>query len=639
MDHLEKAKGALFDLDLKKAVDLASYAVSQASAGAEEYLFLAHLQWHFKQDGDASLDTLGRGFHMHVQDPRFPKAKADTLVELGKPAQAISDYIRAIELLELDESRADGGLRDSEEAQSDAFPGGYEAVADPLALLYDILCSIGRCYLQLDREAEAVTCLEKALEHNPMGFGANRLLRRIYLQHGEYREFLHLWKLDHGLLHEGDVVGTIADDASQLQRSIESLVEQPSSAKLFQLGYTLRSLGLHDEALVVWTSPAHKESLSDAILEDIRKTERLLAIMTEYAAASENLYRALMDGERRKPKRHIQMLYAILWKVTPDYEKVAHLPDRYTRKNWERLCRFFERQLRIHIHSFFGDKSVVYGTYVSHWTNERYHLLDPGYNKGRFVYRELARDIDQSFLAWAWQYFNSGPAGWSGQFGYREIYRCTDAYKCVTIEWATLKDTARQKRAEDEIADLLASNRYEVTEVFHCPALVDRIRYRYAEAVADQLSEELRIDGLPGEGAGKLAFFQACYEQSLYTSLCRHEGSYALGPETIGMVIRTQLYGWRRGMRQLGTAAEYRARLSEMIHAQIPVDPLRHILSRDIDSQTTFGLAHRKLIGDMVRHIAEHSHAFAEIDTTRNIMLQLHRLNMDQISKIARAII
>ncbi len=600
LDSLERAKNALFDRQLPQAVSAAEEAVNTEHPSAEAFRFLAHLHWQFSEDADKGLETLRQGVtvHPHAWALYYDQGKIHLHRQHYREAEENFVHAKAVE----GHDRAQ-----VEEAR-------------------------GQCALAAGRIAAACGHFQDALQENPLALTANRELRLLHLQRARYEDFFRLWKLDHGLMHQHEAVGTITEDAERLRIWIADLQRHKSVQGRVELARALRETGLHREALVLWkavlnSDPQHAEAKAEAdILEDFT------AALQRYRTLSETIYREVLTTGRRNRRQHGRALLQVLLQLGVHYPELRRIPLRPSKKNWRSVSRFYEKNFRLHIQPFFHQRGF-YGTYAAFIANERYHLINPGYNPGRYVYRELARDVERSYLTWVWQYFGNSPAGWTGTEE-RYVYRCSDRYKAHAVEgWHLLHDPDGKQTWKEELRRQIEESHGRPLDVFFSEALLHILKHRFLEAVWEECSRS------PFPGNPKVQFMQHCYQRELEASFARHEGRFALGRESIARFIGTAMFGLRRGLPSIVAAGEYRARLGELLHARIPFDPVLSMVSRGLGTNAPWAQGQTRLLQHLAEHIADHPREYPAVDRSKNIVLQLYRLDDEQIRAAARALL
>lgn len=596
---LELAKDKLNNCELQSALDLATQAVENNPKDSEGYRFLAHLYAHFYQDYATAFNRLNQGIKLEPDDYRSYQLLGDFYTGTGQLSQAIKAYQQALRLKGDD---------------------------------HKVLTSLGEAYLAIGERAKGMQYLRDALTENPLSTRANRRLRYLAVQDGNYRKAFDLWKLDNVIKEYEVPIGTIAEDLFRLKDAVLAVEKDPSPANLCALGDSYFQAALHEDALVVYQKiltdqPEHEAKAKSEILQEY------LAVISEYQRISDKIYRQRILEDKYLPHVHRQMLYDVLYRLSHLFAELRELGPRATKKTWLSITRFYEEKFRLHIKSFlYYKRTQMYGTYAGYLVNERYHLINRDHNQGRLVLREVANDVETSLMSWAGRYFDCELGGWIAKLGGKEVYRCTDHFKDLTHCWRAVSDPAFRAIWEARLDQEVNSGRHGTADIFYCESLRKVMEIRTAEFIFEQVRTEAAGNNLKEE------FFRRCYEVKMQCSLIMHESSQVLMDTGVRSFIRFYVDAKLSRLGDCEAAAHFRSKLLEIINSETPFMPLSSAMSRDLSADGSYGRASVRLFEKLVKHILDNSQQYQTIDFSKNILLQLTKLTAADIKAIAKSL-
>lgn len=595
MESLEQAKSFLYQQDFNQAFILAKEAVEEPHATDEAFYFLAHLYEHYKTDSLIAHQLLDRGMELTEKKSRFFCYKAKLFLR-------DKDYLRAKELLH--KAWEDVGENDP-----------------------SILCDLAECYRNLQDTKRAEALLLSALEENPFHVAANGQLLSLYVLLGRYTKAFEYWRLDHGVEDGENPIGTIARNFFDLQDASKIAEEDPNEEHLVRLAHCYVEATLYSDALTLWRRIQELFPNSEEASPAISLLESYLHMVTTYTEVSIGIYKQIAHGTEKDVASHRQLLYDVLKGLGSFFPALLALPKRCTKSSWESIREFYLDKFHLVIKDLF-DSKVQYGTFVSYVVNERYYLLDPGYNPAQTAYRELAKDVVLDYGSWVFSYFGSATGGWVDKD--KIIYRCLDRFKSLLDFWIACKSDIDPKACKVTLRKMLAEEKHGIADIFFVAPLAELFCYRYMHSI----EEEARV--FPDPKKRQHFFLKRCYETSINTTLLIHDSK---GEEALSLFAYLKVqWNKRRSKGRFWTEKLYEAKLGELQVAETPYFSLQRMMTRDLGTKTPHGQSSTLIFRNMVLYIIKNPVLFPKIDTKKNILLQLDRLDAKTIKEIACSI-
>lgn len=597
---LEKAKSTLFQFNLKEAIGLTEKAINIDQGLTEAYRFLSHLYFYFEKDYSKAHELINKAIEISDDEYQSYKIKGDIYYDENKFNAAIESYKKALEML--------------------------------TSLDSDILAQIGDCYLSMGNYMESKRYYQSAVEEDPLCIHAIRKLRVRCVEEGEYMQAFELWKLDHAI-DENKAEGTIELNRKNMKRAVENIMHHPIDyCNLIQLGNSYYEATLYKDAAIIYKKALRIDSSVSDIDKKVEVIEVYFRILVELKGTSIEIYNSIIHGKKRKIKKHKQMIYSILLKLVPYFEELKNLPRKMNRKSWKQICGFYLEEFKLHIGDFFERKNL-YGTYTSYVINKLNLTVNYWDKKGKLQFIELGMDIDQGYCTWVWKYLGSGTGGWVSPKAKNTVYNVTDRYKRISKYWKIITDE-RVSKIWDEKAekDLLYSN-YDVDEIFYSEGLNYRFRSKFINEIYNEA-----IKKYDSEKEQKKYFFKKIYKTTQQISIITHEGQHAIDMNKIISMIKVVIYALVKRTGGYSSALEYKAKLAELYYGETPYYSLSALMSQDINSNSPHGKANTIIFKRIVKYIQNNPHDFQQIDVSKNILLQLNKLDTDQVRTIAKYI-
>jgi hypothetical protein len=226
--------------------------------------------------------------------------------------------------------------------------------------------------------------------------------------------------------------------------------------------------------------------------------------------------------------------------------------------------------------------------------------------------------VSNGFLMWY------GPAGGDGGWATADaIYQVRPMYANGPLrQWQDVTDPVMHAERERELNDETArdAERAAIEPVRFFPGTQLRLMRQYNESVLD----ELKRAGLAGDTL-RDAFIARVERDTFESSIWAHEGRHAIDKNINRWMTSPEL--------------EYRAKLSQLEfapsarHALIDIGGNGNVEFGD----TPHGKGNRRVANDLAQWMRAHAGEIKDADKSKPLMLQLDKLNDDQIRAAARA--
>ncbi|QVK17627.1 hypothetical protein KHQ81_12340 [Mycoplasmatota bacterium] len=599
--YLKEAKSSLYQLNLSESIRLTEEAINNDKGLTEAYRYLSHLLFYFEKDYSRAHEIIDKAIETSNNEYQSYGIKGDIYYDEKKFNEAIECYKKALEQL--------------------------------TSLDSELLAKIGDCYLNLDDNKECRNYYEKAIEVDPLCIQAIRKLRVICVKNGDYMKAFELWKMDNLIDDEEKVVGTIEQNYKNIRTVTKDIIANDlDCVKLIQLGDSYYKASLYEDALIVYQKIVEMESTQSDVQNRIIIIQDFLKIIEEFKVTITKIYNSIIHGEKRNIKNHQQMLYSILLKLSQHFKELNKLPDKLNKKSWKKICKFYLKEFNLHINNFFA-KNHLYGTYTAFVVNTQNLCVNYWNKKGKLQCIELGIDIDQTYTTWAWEYFKSGTGGWVSPNMKNTIYYVSDRYKSINRNWKAITDKGISKIWKEAANKDLSYDLYPVDKVFYSEGLNYRFKLKFINKIYDEAINKFDCE------SDQIKYFYSRFYKSIYqVSIVSHEGQHTIDLKNILSMIKIGIYAWVKHVGGISSALEYKAKLTELHYGKVPFYSLHALMSQDINSPSPHGKANTLIFKRMVNYIQNNSHEFSQIDVSKNILLQLDKLELNQIRMISKSI-
>jgi hypothetical protein len=269
-----------------------------------------------------------------------------------------------------------------------------------------------------------------------------------------------------------------------------------------------------------------------------------------------------------------------------------------------------------------GKSNGVSGIHLGHTViDERLNVQQDG-RAGAVRLIVVDNMLHNSFGAWLMD-GESAPGGWAVDGA--TIVQVRPRYLMLIDGYARLAQPGpARERADAEAKALRASDRLTAakTPLSFLPGVRARLRLRGI----DTLATMVRAEALPGQDF-EGEFRRAYWDALVASSIVAHEGRHVLDQASYA------------GACELSNAElEYRAKLSEIRFATVPMLALSSIYSPLFSGESGHGIANRRLASDLAAWIAGHSSEVVNYDFNLAPLEQLDQLTDQQLVDIAKSL-
>ena len=596
---LEDAKAELYQLNLRNSFDLTQRSIEEDSTLVEGYRFLSYLYYHFEMDYMIAHELTQKALEISREDWKTYKLN-------GVIYQDEKNYQKAIEWYE-------------------------KALLKLKYLDSEILALIGECYSQLNNRNMTKYFMEKAIVRDPFCIKASRTLRLLYLYDGEYRRALKLYKMDN-LMEDGEEIqGTISDVINNIEKCIMKIeLNSDDVETLSDLGKSYYDGGLHEDALIVYRKALSMDVGSSVLIERIKRLEQYFEILKELNYSAIQIYIQIIHGEKRNKKKHRGNLYRILIKIAPYFHEINKLPSKFNKRVWKELIKFYRKEFKLDIQDYFHRKNS-YGIYASYILNKIDFKAEQWGKQGNLEYIDLSRDVTVEFSTWVLTYLRGGIGGWTNIDEKNIIYQVSDSFKSINRYWDVITKPILLNEWLQMGENDLCYDKYSLYDVYYSEGLSSRFHLKYMNDIYKESKVKYGL-----EEEQQKYFLKEYYRCKNQTVIFTHEFQHAIDIKSPINYFKVLLYCFRKRITGYLATFEYRAKLSEIYYGENPYISMSIMMCRNIGGNSPHGKANTKIFKMFVEYVEKHAEAFPNINTSKNILLQLDKLEIEQIRTIAK---
>ncbi|MCK4259922.1 MAG: hypothetical protein KAX49_13150 [Halanaerobiales bacterium] len=229
--------------------------------------------------------------------------------------------------------------------------------------------------------------------------------------------------------------------------------------------------------------------------------------------------------------------------------------------------------------------------------------------------------------------FRKGTGGWVSPKVKSTVYYVSDRNKSISKYWKAITDERISKTWNEKVDKDLLYDTYAVEEVFYSEGLNYRFQLKFINEIYNEA-----IRKYDSEKEQKKYFFKRFYQTVYQISIIAHEGQHTIDMNKIISMIKICIYALTKRTRGFSAALEYKAKLTELYYGESPYYSLDALMSQDINNSSPHGKANTIIFKRIVKYIKNNPHDFQQIDVSKNILLQLDKLDIYQIRIIAKCI-
>lgn len=461
---------------------------------------------------------------------------------------------------------------------------------------------LGKAYRDQGDHTRAIASLEASIQYNPYRTEASMQLHQLYVEAMDYQRAYEVWKIENRIIEGADHFLTRILECNELYQ--QALVSGANHREWAELYSTLR---LYDEAGIEYNRALDENGQNPDIVRELERIETFVEFRDELALFFEEYYRERSRGGDE---------FNDYPRLAPIYTKIAAYFDEELgqSKSWiGKINGRIEQEYGVGL-DFIMDSGVLFGLNFGYVVDDISTHVSQWGSTGEFRLIILKNMVSNGLMSWLSD-GEGGVGGWN--LGNNLMFAVQNSTGNILNTLDLLdKATADAFRRSAVDYDGILDNK-KPGEVFYSKTLIHDLS-------AKQLSVEMQRaeeSGIPVE-LRETYIIHRYQDSYLYTTIIVHEGQHALDK-----YFGNTWYG----------EAEYRAKLSELAYGDLQYRTLANLHSPALgtDIIDKHAEANTRVYNDIVQHILNNISKYPEIDSTRNVMLQLHQLTEKQIKQIA----
>lgn len=386
------------------------------------------------------------------------------------------------------------------------------------------------------------------------------------------------------------------------------------------MGKLYQEILLYDEAKIEYEKAYKLEDKNKDIKEKLNEVTAFVTFKNNIKNFFDSYYRKRsINGEEEEMNIHT--------KLVPIYEKVANIFDGYEDKNIiymrdiRRLNRKIEEKFKVKILYDNSNADDVFGCWFGFVVGDSLININQWGTEGELRSIVLKNMISNHRSYWT-NKEEGGTGGWN--ISPEEIITVIDTKYSLGI---TIGELVLDKDKRIEFFHRYGKDTFDVEkksplDIFFSYSLMQDLLFK--ELDNDVL--RLQKDGYSNKEIER-HIFNNIVEHWYYVSTIIHEGQHAIDGKSVKSGELKISGNWE---------AEYRAKLSELAYGDMQLYRLTNYYHPAIGTETT---PHYKsdtmLFKDIIKYIYDNEDQYPEIDSSKNILMQLSNLKSEQIRDVA----
>lgn len=476
---------------------------------------------------------------------------------------------------------------------------------------------IANCYRKLHKEKDALINYENAIKYNPYNIEANTALHQLYVKDEEYNKAYEIWKTDNYVDEKGKSPYSQIEKWNEMYKA--ELSEQGSKPSHIKMAELYGNMVLYDEARQEYEK-ALKENPSDIEIKNkISELDVYIAFREQFEAQADEYYRRRCingSSEDLTFYRSMEPVYTEIAKLFPDYAKKTG-----SSQSWIiRLNREIEKKFNVRIQAINAngkDLGVHFGRIID--VSEVHSEL---FGKKADLRTITLKNMVSNGLDY-WRYTkNGGVGGWN--ISRNEVVKVIQDRGSLPIMcFAFLYDKDYREQTKEKAVEHDRGLNIEdkaPLDLYFSNVLANEMNIRQIEIESDKLKDKkMSVDEIY-----RYLFLNYDKEVLIESTTNMHESQHAIDSIS-GM-----------GTKWLGEV-EYRPKLAELAYSDWSFAVLSSLYSPYIDSdiQEVHFQADKRIIGNLVQYIYDNPSKYPEIDTGKNILSQITKLDESDLREIA----
>ncbi|MCK4528314.1 tetratricopeptide repeat protein [candidate division WOR-3 bacterium] len=589
-DKMNEYENLWWQFKLKDARNLLEEILQEDSDYPDANRKMAFIEYYYYENFDKALRLIRKAINKEPEEKNNYPVLGDIYFANGKFVNAVEVYNKALEF-------------DSTDS--------------------DLYYSIAKSYIKLNNKTEAKRFLEKAVRYNPYNLNANRILHLLYIEDEEYEKAYNIWKTDHLIVNGRKPIG----NHGKWNVLYEATLKNRTPNFHYEMGKLYKELLLYDEAMFEFRKAVEMNPKDNEVNKELNKTEIFINFREELRDFWFSYYKKrIFDNfppdstDTTEEKEILERLSPIYYKMLVLFPEIAE-PKKFNKDWFYKFNSEIEKLFRVNI--LYGHTNRIFDCHFGYIIGDTLEKVSQWGKEGGLRIVVLKNMVTNGFSAWYWNY-QAQDGGWTSSGERAQANKVTivmdPKYGAATHRWeiATNKERRNKIIEDSKETDAVLIDK-PCLEVFYS-SLLD---YQLQFAAIDEAIGVAKTE-FDSEDEITSSVINLLFDHYHTTSTFIHEGQHALDN------LYFNFEQWE---------LEYRAKLSEIVYGEMPFLSLSDLLSRDIgDESLSHGKANTKIFKDIVNHIHKDEEKHPAIDTCKNILMQLTKLNSKEIRDIARQI-
>lgn len=580
-----EAENHIYRLELSQARKLYEEKYDTVKKDSTALRSYADLEYYFYREFEKAKELVNAALKLEPENRDNYMQLGEIYYKWGKQDEAIKSYNKAVEY-----------TAESEESQ---WNGDLEKA----------YYSLAKCYIEKKDDRSAISALEKAVGFYPYDNKANELLHRLYVKNEDYVKAYSIWKKDNKLMFEQE---PFVETLGKWSTLYNNAIKDTTGDFHYNMGKLYSDMLLYDEACLEYEKVLAKDQ-SEEIKNKLNEVQTITTFREEVKSLFEEYYRLRsINGVKEESQMYP--------KLKPIYNKIAVLfpevnADDTNTVGWiDSLNAKIEDKFQIRIKYFssygfgchFGYILKVSDKKISQWGQEENLKV------------VFLKDMESNGLANWLSKGNGGVGGWNS--GTNEVVALLlDSSGSLSF----LDDEKREGLLKEAEKKETKPDPKDPCQIYYSPVLSNKLITKQLELEKENYKTESSLNMSFNE-----YFMKKVMDQYISTSIYVHEGQHAIdarysNPST-----------WTGEL-------DYRAKLSELAYGTmqfIKLTSLHDMTLGDPIKTDNHSMANNQIYKDIVEQIYKNSERYPEINTKKNIMLQLINLDESDIQEIAKQI-
>lgn len=463
----------------------------------------------------------------------------------------------------------------------------------------------------------AMVTLKNGLEIEPCYGPSNRLLHRLLVARGHYAAALDLWRADNFVINKDESFGDFWEHYTQLNEAVRDVAAHPLKPEAnLKLAMAYFDAFLFTESKIVLEKIIRGNPTFKPAQKRWDITTAYLAFINEIKHVAESHYLRTINNT---PNNLVfwQETWQAFSKMARFYPELGPPPLKYNETYFKQLRTKISATFRCHIN--IGVTDDVLDLHFGHIVGTELRQINiwGRHLKVKAVYLDYM--VDNGFGSWAWLY-QTQHGGFSSEDNVYTIYHIRPPFRQSVIRDWWMAHHLPTRQYEASLTDYsLASSSDDPLKISYSPKLQLQLRLKEIDDITHQLKK--RFSTLAEQHS---YFMTYMLDHKTEASIFNHEGQHAIDRVVTGLNQASLL--------------ETRSKLSELFYTPFPFLTLAELMTPDIGAKSAHGRANQQIFQNIVAYIHANPYLFPQINTDKNILQQLPKLDQGQLNEIVKQI-